>query len=400
MEIEKLFEKSRMFVESVSTKNVRYLYKEIDWSARMICIKGARGTGKTTLMGQRMLLCGKDLSKQLYVTLDDFFFTDNRLLDVAEYAYKYGIEVLYIDEVHKYPYKNWIQELKNIYDTYNTLQIIFSGSSLLSINMGTADLSRRCLFYNLSGLSLREYIEFEYGEKYDPISLDDILNNHEEIERGIVSKLKILPIYEKYLRYGYYPMYKEGLKSYHLRLQQIINVILENDLPMAEKIETSSVLKLKKLLNFIANSVPFMVNLTKVGEILGVPRQSVTKLLDTLDRAALLTMLQAGKSNFNQLKRPEKIYLDNANLMYAFNTNPNEGTIRETFVANSLKQAHQIASIEKGDFLVDDIITIEVGGDYKTYKQISDIPNSYLVIDGIEYGHGNRIPIWLFGFLY
>jgi predicted AAA+ superfamily ATPase len=336
----------------------------------------------------------------IYVSLDDLYFTEHRLLDLAEYHYLHGGTHLFLDEVHRYPYSNWAQELKNIYDRYPNLHVVFTGSSLLQVDFTMSDLSRRAVFYTLQGLSFREFLLFEGEGDFPSYPLEQILAEHTRIVPDIVARTSVIALFEKYLQYGYYPFYKETVASYSLRLQQVINVILENDLPAVEKIEYASIRKMRHLLVVLSRMVPFTLNVTKMGELIGTTRQQIVRMFEILERAALLIILRSGKGNLRQLGKPEKIYLDNANLMYALSATPDIGTLRETFFANQLKQAHTLTASDRGDFLIDETWLFEVGGKTKTFEQIKDIPQSYLAVDDVEYGTGNRIPLWLFGFLY
>ncbi|MCD8184083.1 MAG: AAA family ATPase [Bacteroides sp.] len=336
----------------------------------------------------------------IYIALDDLWFTEHRLIDLAEYHFLHGGTHLFVDEVHRYPYDNWIQELKNIYDRYPGLHVVFTGSSLLQIDFSLADLSRRCIFYTLQGLSFREFLAFEEKGYFPAYTLEQILKEHLAIASDIVSKDTIIPLFEEYLQYGYYPFYKEAPASYQLRLQQVISTILENDLPAVEKVEYVSIKKMKRLLVILSQMVPFTPNMTKVGESIETTRQSVVRMFHILERAALLIMLYSGKNNMQQLAKPEKVYLDNTNLMYALSSSSDISNIRETFFANQMKQNHQLTFSGQGDFRIDDTYTFEVGGKNKTFEQVKDVPDSYLAIDDVEYGTGNRVPLWLFGFLY
>ncbi|MDR0961734.1 MAG: AAA family ATPase [Mediterranea sp.] len=400
MEIIEMYANSTRLIAAVSTSQVRYLYSRIDWSARMICIKGARGVGKTTLMLQYLKQNVPQGDAAIYVSLDDLYFTEHRLLDLAEYHYLHGGTHLFLDEVHRYPYSNWAQELKNIYDRYPNLHVVFTGSSLLQVDFTMSDLSRRAVFYTLQGLSFREFLLFEGEGDFPSYPLEQILAEHTRIVPDIVARTSVIALFEKYLQYGYYPFYKETVASYSLRLQQVINVILENDLPAVEKIEYASIRKMRHLLVVLSRMVPFTLNVTKMGELIGTTRQQIVRMFEILERAALLIILRSGKGNLRQLGKPEKIYLDNANLMYALSATPDIGTLRETFFANQLKQAHTLTASDRGDFLIDETWLFEVGGKTKTFEQIKDIPQSYLAVDDVEYGTGNRIPLWLFGFLY
>lgn len=400
MEISDLYIKSTRLVSAINMEHIRSLYGTILWDSRMICIKGARGVGKTTLMLQRIKKEKYATGKALYVSLDDLWFTDHRLLELVDYHYTHGGTHIFIDEVHRYPYPNWTQELKNIYDSYPGLHVVFSGSSILNINMSQADLSRRCLFYHLPGLSFREYISFEGKGNFDTITLEDIISRHTDIEQEIAPQLKVLPLLEDYLQKGYYPIYKEVPEAYHIVLQQMISTIIDVDLPSVEDIEHLTLAKMKRLLVIISKTVPFSLNASKIGASIETSRQMVVRMLSLLNNAALLTVLYSGKNKFSQLAKPEKIYFDNTNLMYSLSSDIEIGTVRETFFANQLKQQHELAFSGTGDFLIDEKYTFEVGGNYKTFGQIKDQPDSYLAIGDIEYGHLNRIPIWLFGFLY
>lgn len=400
MEIADIYINSTRLVNAVSLTYVRYLHDAIDWTSRMVCVKGARGVGKTTLMLQRIKQSFPGNEQAVYVSLDNLWFTEHRLIELVEYHLLHGGTHLFVDEVHRYPYNNWIQELKNIYDSYPGLRVVFTGSSLLQIDFSVADLSRRCVFYTLQGLSFREYLEFEGKGSFPVFTLEEILKGHLTAAADVVSRITVIPLFEEYLRQGYYPFYKEAPVSYPLRLQQIITTVLENDLPAVEKVEYVSIKKMKRLLMILSQMVPFTPNMTKIAESIEATRQSVIRMFQVLERAALLIMLYSGKNNMQQLAKPEKVYLDNTNLMYALSSSADIGNIRETFFANQLKQNHQIAFSGQGDFRINDVYTFEVGGKNKTFEQIKDVPNSYLAIDGIEYGTGNRIPLWLFGFLY
>lgn len=400
MEIADIYINSTRLVNAVSLTYVRYLHDAIDWTSRMICVKGARGVGKTTLMLQRIKQSFPGNEQAVYVSLDNLWFTEHRLIELVEYHLLHGGTHLFVDEVHRYPYNNWIQELKNIYDSYPGLRVVFTGSSLLQIDFSVADLSRRCVFYTLQGLSFREYLEFEGKGSFPVFTLEEILKGHLTAAADVVSQITVIPLFEEYLRQGYYPFYKEAPVSYPLRLQQIITTVLENDLPAVEKVEYVSIKKMKRLLMILSQMVPFTPNMTKIAESIEATRQSVIRMFQVLERAALLIMLYSGKNNMQQLAKPEKVYLDNTNLMYALSSSADIGNIRETFFANQLKQNHQIAFSGQGDFRINDVYTFGVGGKNKTFEQIKDVPNSYLAIDGMEYGTGNRIPLWLFGFLY
>lgn len=399
MKMETLIRNYIRLIDSTPVNFQRYLYNTIDWQDRLIGITGARGTGKTTLLLQYIKNNFTDRTRAIYVSLDNIWFAKNSLTDLVEYFYTHGGTHLFLDEVHRYP--NWSIEIKNIYDSYPEIHIIFTGSSILEIYKSNADLSRRAIHYHLQGLSLREYLKFEHDIDLPPLSLSDILNNHLNIASEITSKIKILPLFEEYLKQGYYPFYKENSKNYLLRLQNMINTILDYDLPAVENIEYTTLLKIKKILMIISSLVPFTPNMTSLSAEIETNRTSSIKYLSFLEKAKLIKMLPSSKKGMNSLNKPEKIYLDNTNLLYALTTsNINDGNKRETFFANQVAMNHTLTIPPKGDFLVDNIYTFEIGEKNKNYDQIKDIPDSYVVFDNAETGFGNKIPLWLFGMMY
>lgn len=399
MEIDELYINSNRLVADVDLSHKRYLYHMIDWNQRMIGIKGARGVGKTTLLKQYLKENYLGNHEALYITLDDFWFTNHHLIDVADYHYLHGGTVLIVDEVHQYPFPTWAMELKNIYDRYPEMKIVFTGSSMLQIDKTLGDLSRRCVFYDMYGMSFREYLEFNGILSVPQVSLQDLLDNHVKIATEIISQIKVLPHFHDYLHYGYYPFYKDVAGSYEKVLQQIAANIIEVDMPAVEKVEFSTVLKLKRLLALIAQMVPFSVKLTELSKSIEAPRQSVSKMLALLKKSALVNLLYNGKNTMGQLAKPEKVYLENSNLMYALTPRADIGNIRETFFANNLMRSHEVTFSGKGDFLVDSQYTFEVGGKNKKFDQIKDVPNSYLAIDDIDSGFSKKIPLWMFGLL-
>ena len=318
---------------------------------------------------------------------------------VADYHYQHGGTVLFIDEVHHYPFSTWTIELKNIYDRYPEMKVVFTGSSMLQIDNSLADLSRRCIFYNMYGMSFREYLDFNGIIHLPQVSLDELLENHIKIALDITSKIKILPHFMEYLRHGYYPFYEEVTDSYEKILQQIAANIIEVDVPAVEKIEYSTVVKLKRLFALISQLVPFSINISELSKSITAPRQSITKMLVLLRKSALVNLLYNGKNTINQLVKPEKVYLKNTNLMYALTSRADIGNIRETFFANNIMRNHEATFSGKGDFLVDSKYTFEIGGKNKKFDQIKDFPNSFLAIDDIETGIGCKIPLWMFGLI-
>lgn len=388
-------------LNSVNTKFKRYLLNKIDWDNRLICIMGARGSGKTTLMLQHIKeTYGTSYTKALYITLDHIWFQGNTLYSLGEQFVLNGGEVLFLDEVHKY--RNWSREIKNLYDGFPTLKIVFTGSSILEINKGEADLSRRAVQYALPGLSFREFLAFENLITSEPYSLDDILTHHIELSQQITNQLRVLPHFYKYLKNGYYPYYKENKNAYLGKLAQTINVVLETDLPAIEKIDYYSIDKIKRLLYTIATLSPFTPNITQLSGQIGVSRNSLLSYLEFLDRAEIIQNLQQEGSMKGRLTKPDKIYLGNTNIAYALTLNkePDIGTIREVFFCNQLATTEMVNSSPKTDFLINGKYTFEIGGKNKGHRQIMGIENAFLALDNIEAGYSNKIPLWLFGFLY
>jgi hypothetical protein len=397
--MEELFEKFYKKIDSISLDFTRSLISRIRWEARLIGIKGARGVGKTTLLLQYIK---KNLPldrSTLYVNLDNIWFAENKLSGMADNFVKQGGKYLFLDEIHKYP--NWSQELKNIYDDYPELQVVFTGSSLLEILNSRADLSRRAIIYTMQGLSFREYLGITQGTKFDEYKLEQILNNHISIAREINARVKPLHYFDAYLKSGYYPFFQEVPDLYYQRLEEVINMTIEIELPLLRKVEVSYIPKLKQLLQIISESVPFIPNVSKLSARIGINRNTFTAYLYFLQEANLTRNLYKDSSGISLLQKPEKIFLENTNFQYALApANTDKGAVRETFLANQLGYEYQVDYTDRGDFLINQKYTFEIGGKGKGVQQISNIPNSYVAADTLEYGHGNKIPLWLFGFLY
>jgi len=376
----------------------RYLIKQLDLDNRLIAVRGARGAGKTTLLLQLAKL-HFPLQSSLYVSLDHIYFFDNKLYDLAKQFSLYGGTHLLLDEVHKYP--TWSREIKLIYDNFPGLQVIFTSSSMLEIYKSESDLSRRAITYDLKELSLREFIHFETKKLLPAYPLEDILKNHVAITTSLMEEIKPLPLLQKYLRVGAYPYYRENEALYHQKLNNTINLIIEVDVNAVEEVQYDTLIKLKKLLVTIASSAPFTPNITKLSEKVGVSRNMLVQSIKILSRAGLVTELFKDTSGIGVLTKPEKLYLNNSNLMYALaRENTNIGNVRETFFLNQFKDLHDINLSKNADFLVDKTFTFEIGGKNKTKKQIAHIENAYIAKDSIEIGFGNIIPVWLFGFMY
>ncbi len=376
----------------------RYLYHKIDWDARVIGIKGERGVGKTTMLLQRIKKKYSNPDDTFYISLDHFWFRTHELQDLVEFMYRRGITEFYIDEVHKY--KDWSIILKNLVDEHDDLRIVYTGSSLLEIDNAKVDMSRRQTPYTLKGMSFREYMEYEGIMKMNAVPLEELLNNHVSIAMDISTNTKILVAFESYLRTGVYPFYKDAGQDFLVRLKEVVDTVIESDLPAVEKITFDTIEKCKKLLMIIAENVPLQPNVDRLAASLGTTRDTLLKLLYKLDKAEILELLTVELKSYKKLVNPEKIYLGNTNLMYALSPKIEVGTLRETFFIDQFASVGTVQMPTKGDFLVNDKYLFEVGGEGKSFEQIADIPNSYLAIDGIESGYGARVPIWMFGLLY
>lgn len=398
--MKQLFATFYQLKERISLDFMRYLYHDIRWDNRLIAITGARGTGKTTLMLQYIKKhypgYGSDV---LYVSLDNIWFTTHSLYDLADEFQKMGGKALFLDEVHKYP--TWSREIKNIYDSYPDMKVVFTGSSLLEIHKGEADLSRRAIIYHMHGLSFREFLQFEYGYQMNAISLSDILSRHIEIAIEIGKQLKPLVAFKEYLTYGYFPFYKEDKVLYHERLLATLNTILDVDLPSTEKIDYYSIGKIKKLFAILSQLVPYIPNISMLSKEIEVSRISLLNYLSYLQKAQALLLLDKEACGIKQLAKPEKIYLGNTNYAYALGKEKTDiGNVRETFFFNQVLVRHKVTYSPQIDFTVDETYHFEIGGKNKTKKQQEGVENGYLALDNIETGFGNEIPLWMLGLMY
>lgn len=378
----------------------RYLAQSIDWRDRLICIKGPKGTGKTTLILQHIKeQFGVDSREAVYFSADHIWFSSHDVMDAVECFYTHGYTHLFIDEVHHL--ENWSRVIKTIVDSYPGLHVVYSGSSILKLSGGTADLSRRQAVYNLKGLSFREYLKFEGVLTRPPIPLETLLRDHRKIALDICDHVKIIPLFERYAREGYYPIYKEVSSQFADRLAAIVSTVLDVDFPAVEDVTLATIRKTKKMLMVLAGSCPQTPNMSALYRELETNRNLGLKMLGALQRAELLSVLDSETAKLKQLSKPEKIFLGDGNLMYALVSNPDMGALRETLFLNQLRAAgHSLTSPDRGDFLVDGKWLFEVGGPGKTFRQIADEKNSFVVNDGVETGIGNKIPLWMFGFLY
>lgn len=379
----------------------RYLHGQINWDARLLGIKGARGVGKTTMLLQHIKeTAGNNLDEMFYASLDNMWFQTHSAEDLVEFLYTRGVTRIYLDEVHKY--RNWTVLLKNLYDNYPGLNIVYTGSAMLAIDNSKSDLSRRQSLYTLYGLSFREYLEYEGIISLPSMTLEEMLKNHICYAMDVTSAgIKVLKHFEQYLNEGYYPYYKEAGRDYLMRIGEVIQLVIDSDITAVEETITYSTRqKIKKLLMVVAENVPLEPNINKLAASLESTRDQTLKMLYWLDRAALLWLLTDKPKDYKHLTGPKKIYLNNTNLMNALGSRVSKGTQRETFFANQAGAVTDLLIPKQGDFLADGRYIFEVGGPQKTFDQIAGLPDSYLAIDDIEIGNGNRIPLWLLGCLY
>ena len=378
VELQPLFDNYHRKLAKIDLRFKRYLYSQINWKARLIGIKGPRGVGKTTMLLQHILENYEDVDKTLYASLDDLWFSSHTLMELIDWAYQHGITRLYLDEVHRYD--QWSINLKNIYDNYPDMSIVYTSSSLLIMDNANVDLSRRQTIYTLYGMSFREFLSYEGIINLDAVTFDDLLNNHVRYAIQITKDIKVTPLFESYLEYGYYPFYRESIEDFPIRLRETISVVIENDLPAVENVSFETVQKVKRLLMIISERVPFEPN--------------------ALDKAQILGLLTSKPKNYRYLYKPDKIFLGNSNLMHVLCPRVDKGNERETFFYSQLRVSNEIKYPKKGDFYVNDKYLFEVGGRRKTFEQIKDISDSFLAVDDTEVGHGSRIPLWMFGLLY
>ncbi len=398
--MESLISRYKNLLRSVNTDFKRNLYHQINWDSRAICILGSRGTGKSTLMLQ-YLKENLPENQSLYISLDDLYFKQESLVEVAERFLQLGGKYLFLDEVHKYA--EWQAAVKNLYDFYPELKMVISGSSILPLQKSKVDLSRRLVYYELTELSFREYLALKHKEKLSPIDLVSLLQNHQEFV-DTIKKLIPYPLqeFELYLQQGAYPFFKEGTQDYVSKINQLINVIIDYDLPEGKDISTATQAKLKKLLYILSTAVPFNPNITKLAEKTETTRPRLLEMLHLLETSRLIRNLRNSSHGVSMMNKPDKIFLSNTNLIYALaQENQNKGNIRETFFYNQLANSSKTVTYpQQGDFFVNHKYLFEIGGKNKSFTQIAKLPNSYISADGMEYGMGNKIPLYLFGFLY
>lgn len=377
----------------------RFLLSEIDWSIPLIGITGGRGVGKSTMIMQHLKSNYADKSIAIYISLDEYLFEDLRLVNVVESLYEIGYRYFYLDEVHRYA--NWSKDLKLLHDTFNDIAIVFTGSSILDIYKGESDLSRRAVLYDLPEMSFREYLLFENVIDVESIGLKKILVNHVEIATELSDIFNPITWFKKYLAVGAYPFYKKVKERYSFQLINILNMVIENDLPNLVKMDYKSVHKLRRLMHFISESLPFQPNISKLSSQVEVSRNVLLEFLDYLDKAQIIHALKSPSKSDSHLTKPDKVLLHNTNIMNALSYGQlNIGSAREAFFVSHAKAKHKVNIPKITDFMVDDTHYFEIGGPSKGFNQIAGVPNSYLALDGVKIGNGNKIPLWLFGFLY
>ena len=377
----------------------RRLYRSVDWENRLVCIKGPRGTGKTTMLRQSAKeRFGLD-PRAIYVSFDHYWFKTHSPLEFAEEMHKQGVTHLFVDEVHHV--EHWQTAIKNFTDFYPEMSVVYSGSSLLKMDNREGDLSRRQIAYTLDGLSFREFLAYEGALDAEPVPLEAVLADHVRLAADVARKIRVLPLFERYLATGFYPFYKTEHSGYYERVAATVDKVLDSDWPAVEDVTPATIRKTKKMLAVLAASCPQQPNMSALYRELETDRNQGLKMLSVLERAGLLALVPSGKDSLKNLSRPEKIFCANPNLMHALVSRADEGTIRETFFVNQLRAAgHAVVCADRGDFAVDGRYRVEVGGRKKGFAQIKDIPESFVAADDLEAGFGNRIPLWLFGFLH
>ncbi len=406
MDFSLFFEEQQRLLANVALKHKRYLYDQINWDQRCLLITGQRGAGKTTLMLQHLKEHYDQSPKALYISVDNPFFKNISLYEFASEFEKFGGEILYIDEIHKY--SEWSTHIKSIYDA-GKLKLVISGSSMIQIHEQEADLSRRVRLYRLANLSFREYLAFKNIAEFTPNSMEEIFADHARIASGIAQQIKPLMHFKEYLVSGCYPFMIEQNQSYTHHLIGVINQILEVDMPYATNIKHAQIDKIKKLVYLLSTSVPMKPNISKLATTIEVSRPTLMEYLYYLELGSLLNSVNQHARGYGVVSKPDKLYMYNTNLMHAISHNADKGTQREAFFVNQVKSAlynepklidENLLLAVRGDFLVQSRYTVEIGGKNKSFEQIKDAENAFVVADDIEVGFGNKIPLWLFGFMY
>ena len=395
-----LFKKHRILISQTSTEIVREMMKYVNWEKQLVSIRGSRGVGKTTLMRQYIKQTyGVNAGEALYCLMDSMYFTSHTLLDTAERFHLIGGKHLFLDEVHKYP--TWSKEIKEIIDLWPDMKITFTGSSLLQILNADADLSRRVLNYDMAGLSFREYLRFYKGIELPVHSLEEVLEEADTVCDEVCKVCHPQVLFEEYLRAGYYPFYDGDEQEYYSRIENVVSFIIDQEMTQFCGVDPAYTRKLKAMMLFLANNLPYDVNIAKLSSYLELNKTTVLSYLSSMQRAELLHLLYADNKSVTKMQKPDKIYVHNPNMLCALGSNLNVGTQRECFVVNQLSIDHTVEyGKTQGDFLIDGRITIEVGGQDKSFDQIADIPDSYILADSMEFPVGKKLPLWIVGLLY
>ncbi len=400
-----LFKKSDRLLANTGMEIVREKMNEIHWNARLISILGAKGVGKSTLIKQYLKQNYQPLDRRiLYCSADTVDFSTRTLVELADEFTIRGGELLVIDEIHKYKpgTSDWSREVKEIYDLFPDLRLIVSGSSLLQLREGDADLSRRAVKYTMSGLSFREALRFYHGLEFEKWALEDILVHPYDLWQTVTSKCKPVALFKEYLEKGYYPFLLEGEGEYYTKIEQVVNYIIETELPRICKVDVANVRKMQALIALICSEVPFELNANKIAAALEIGRDTVVEYLKYLGDAKVLNLLYSDKKKIGKLSKPDKVYLENPNILYALApTKTDIGTLRETFAISSLSESHSVEyGKAQGDFRVDGKYTFEIGGRSKDFSQIAGLKDSYVFADDWDMPDGAKLPLWMLGFLY
>ena len=398
--MESLFKKHRILISQTNTAIIREMMKNVNWEKQLVSIRGSRGVGKTTLIRQYIKQkYGVNAGEALYCVMDSMYFINHTLLETAERFHLMGGKHLFLDEVHKYP--TWSKEVKEIIDLWPDLKITFTGSSLIQILNADADLSRRVLSYDMAGLSFREYLHFYKKIELPVYSLEKILTDADAVCETVCALCHPQALFEEYLRVGYYPFYDGDEQEYYSRIENLVSFIIDQEMTQFCGVEASYTRKLKAMMLFLANNLPYNVNIAKLSSYLEINKTTVLSYLSSMKKAELLHLLYADNKSVTKMQKPDKIYVHNPNILCALGTEQNIGTLRECFVVNQLSVGHTVEyGKTQGDFVIDGSITFEVGGKDKTFDQIADIPHSYILADSMEFPVGKKLPLWLVGLLY
>lgn len=398
--MESLFAKHRMLIGRVKMDIVRQCIDKISWERPLVGIRGSRGVGKTTLMRQYIRShYGVVPGVALYCVMDSIYFSTHSLLELGERFHAMGGRHLFLDEVHNYP--TWSREIKELNDLYPDLKITFTGSSLIQILNADADLSRRVLAYNMHGLSFREYLLFYHSISLPSYTLADILADADDICASVNEICHPLLHFNQYLKDGFYPFFDGNEVEYYSRLENVISFIIDQEMVKFCNIDPAYTRKIKAMLLFIAGNVPYEVNIAKLSAYLELNKATVLNYLAALHKAELIHLLYSDKKSVTKMQKPDKIYIHNSNMLYTLSDDTKIGTVRECFVVNQLAANHNVEyGKEQGDFLIDKKWRFEVGGHDKSFTQIADIPDSYILADNLEYPIGKKLPLWLMGMTY